>query len=149
MATLQHVDDVVLRNCEVVSAKPAEKKSDKSPDLIELLFKRRKWAPKKNKFISLSSVEDMELWVKLKVSREVFNVLKSLGLKPKSICDFEVANNGWATEKDSGTWYQFLGLLKIDGKEINYFIYQQSDDTSDFNSDWDNQIERELVEVGV
>lgn len=140
MSNLQYVDDIVLRNCEIVSAKPAEKKSDKSPDLIELFLKRRKWMPKKNKFAAISSVEDMELWVKLKIPKETFEILKSLGLKKNSLCDFELANNGWATDKDSGTWYQFLGLLKIDGRDINHFIYQQSNNTSNSN-DWESNEE--------
>lgn len=151
MANLQYLDDVVLRNCEVISAKSAEKKSDKSPELIEIHFARRKWAPKKNKFITLTTVKELGLVVKLKVTPELFKVLKTFGFRPGTVGDLELANNGWATDKDSGTWYQLLGLLKIDGRDINYFTYQESTaNTSDFNSDlsdWDNQIKRELVEA--
>jgi hypothetical protein len=139
MASVKHLDIVRINGCQVVDAAKAEKKSENSADKIQITLAARRWIPGKDKLMSIEHVKLFEFWTKFKVTPTVWERLKNLGLRRGSICDFELASDGWTQQNsnNSGSWYQFLGLLKLDGKDINYFIYDDNRQDQDDNS-WES-----------
>ena len=139
MASVKHLDIVRINGCRVVDASKAEKKSENSADKILITLAARRWIPGKDKLLSIEHVKLFEFWTKFKVTPTVWERLKLLGLRKGSICDFELASDGWTQQNsnNSGSWYQFLGLVKLDGKDINYFIYDDNRQDQDDNS-WES-----------
>lgn len=146
MANAKHLDIVRVINCQVVSACRAEKKSEKSADKIQITLAARRWIPGKDKLMSIEHVKFFEFYLKVKVTPPVWERLKLIGMRPGSICDFEFASDGWTQQNssNSGSWYQFLGLVKLDGKDINYFVYDQEQGQDDLNS-WESSSDTDLV----
>jgi hypothetical protein len=146
MANAKHLDIVRVCGCEVVDASKAEKKSENSADKIQIFLAARRWIPGKDKLMSVEHAKFFEFWLKFKVTLPVWEQLKSHGLRKGSIADFEFASDGWTQQNssNSGSWYQFLGLIKLDGKDINYFVYDQKQ-VQGFGSSWESSTDTELV----
>ena len=152
MSNAKHLEIVRIDGCQIISACKAEKKSENSQDKIKLTLAARRWIPSKSKLMTIEHVKLFEFYLNLKVPLPVWERLKLLGLRPNSICDFELASDGWTQQgsNNSGSWYQFLGLFRLDGKDVNYFIYQQPGQTGDDNNElnsWETQIDSELAGV--
>ena len=133
MANAKHLDIVRIDDCEVIDACKAEKKSENSADKIQITLAARRWIPGKDKLMSIEHVKFFEFWTKFKVTLPVWERLKLLGLRKGSVCSFEFASDGWTQQNssNSGSWYTFLGLVKLDGKDIDYFVYNQKQGQQD------------------
>jgi hypothetical protein len=151
VANVKHLDIVRIDGCEVIDACRAEKKSENSADKIQITLAARRWIASKDKLMSIEHVKFFEFYTKFKVTLPVWERLKLLGLRKGSICDFELASDGWTQQgsNNSGSWYQFLGLRKLDGRDVNYFIYQQpgQTDNDDGLGSWETQADSELAGV--
>lgn len=149
MATSKHLEIVRLDDCVIIDASKAEKRSENSPDKIQITLAARRWIPGKDKLMSVEHVKFFEFYTRVKVTPEIWERLKLLGLRKGSVCDSEFASDGWSMQNsgNSGSWYQFLGLIRLNGQNIDYFIYKNSGDNRSTGLNSWEQPETDLVEA--
>lgn len=118
---------------------PQEEKEKNQPQLkIQLFFFGRRVEKQALEIISQEEVKTIprslgeQIFVRFKVSEEVFKTCHRFGLESGVVCDWDAVPQPWASknikgEVSSGIWYLPAALLKIDGKDINYqFLQAQS-----------------------
>jgi hypothetical protein len=134
MANVSVSDVVIIRGAVVINAAKAEKKYEKAPERVRLSLVVRKWAGKLEVLFGTDDKVSKKKPLNVKLDPAVFRRLRSFGLRQGSRCDFELAVGGWSTDRDSGSWYEFLGLIKVDDRDVNYFVYQD-EETDNLGSD--------------
>jgi hypothetical protein len=70
-----------------------------------------------------------QVFVKFKISEDIFKNCHRLGLESGVVCDWDAVPQPWASKNNkgeisSGIWYLPAALLKLNGKDINYQILQ-------------------------
>jgi hypothetical protein len=102
---------------------------------IQLFFFGRRVEKKALELMSQEEVKILprslgeQIFVRFKVSDEVFKNCHRLGLETGAICDWDAVPQPWASknnkgEVSSGIWYLPAALLKLNGKDIDYQILQ-------------------------
>ena len=130
MSNLSVSDVIAVHGAVVSDAIKAEKRYDKAPERIKLSLVVRKWAGKLEVLFGIDDKVAIKKPLNVKLDVDTFRKLRSYGLRKGSRCDLELAVGGWSTDRDSGSWYEFLGLIRVDDRDINYFVYQDDENTS-------------------
>jgi len=180
------LDDVVrltsLRLCIAGVVQPEEvKDKDKEEQKlkIQLLFFGRRVERSNTEIISSSELSNLrrllgdKVFIKFKVSEEVWSRCLSLGIHPDSECDWDAVPQVWSyfdkvnQKTKQGIWYKPATLLRLDDRDINYHIlkpasrkqlpnafefFGRSGSESSFNwqsslAGMEHQIDSELQEV--
>jgi hypothetical protein len=108
---------------------------------IQLFFFGMRAEKKALEIMSLAEVKILprslgeQIFVKFKVSDEVFKRCHQLGLESGVTCDWDAVPQPWASknskgEISSGIWYLPATLLRLNGKDINYQILESQADKS-------------------